>query len=149
MLAVELTPGEEIVVLSGVPFGVATALTCALIRKFRYVGVAVSALVNIASIALSVLADFLISSEWLQFAAWSGIGFAVGALAGFAAAVERGALGKIPKGGRTTAAGDSRMRMIGSAPIPVVPPVSLSGPGAINPEPSIPVGEPHDEGELS
>jgi hypothetical protein len=33
-------------------------------------------------------------------------------------------------------------RMIDVAPIPAVPADSLSSPGAVNPEPSIPIGEP-------
>ncbi|MGH3832011.1 MAG: hypothetical protein ACRDRS_16440 [Pseudonocardiaceae bacterium] len=136
---------------SGTAFGVATALTCALVRKFRYAGVAIGILVNIVDIALIALANHLLSSPaWLQFVTgYNGLGFVAGTLAGFAAAVERGALGKIPKGDRPMAAKDSRMRMIDSVPTPVVPLVSLSGPGAINPEPSIPIGESRDEGELS
>ncbi|MGH3717637.1 MAG: hypothetical protein ACRDRI_02150 [Pseudonocardiaceae bacterium] len=139
------------VISSGTAFGVATALTCALVRKFRHAGVAIGILVNIVGIALITLADSLSSSpDWLQFVTgYSGLGFAFGTLAGFATAVERCTRGKISRGVNLMAARDSRMRMIDSVAIPAVSPVSLSGPGAINPEPSIPVGEPHGEGELS
>lgn len=150
--------GDVISLSSGVVFGVATTLACALIRKFKYVGVVIGALVNIVGIALLGFALLRLphsypsyQPDWLgQVAVLSGLGIAVGALAGFAAAVvERGARGKIPSGGRPMAVLNSRMRVIGFVPISVVPPVSLSGPGAINPEPSIPIGELHDEGELS
>jgi hypothetical protein len=132
---------------SGIAFGVTTALTCALIRKLKYVGVVIGVWVNIVGIALTVLADYF-SPGWLApVTGFSGLGFAVGALAGFAVAVERCVrekyswvaarwLPRIPG-------------LISYAPILIALPISLASPGAINPEPSIPLGEPHDEGELS
>jgi hypothetical protein len=115
----------------GMAFGAATALTCVLVRKLEYPGVVIGALANILSITLTTLTHSL-SPVWLAFIAkWSGVGFAVGVLAGFAAAIER------------------RMRMIDSGPTSVVLPVSLPGPCVTNPEPSITASDPHGEGELS
>jgi hypothetical protein len=117
---------------AGMAFGVATALTCVLIRKSKYVGVSIGILINVLGMALMTFANSL-SPVWLApIAGWSGVGFAGGVLAGLVAAVER------------------RMRMIGSDPTSVVLPTSsLLGPGVISPEPSILVSEPHGEGELS
>jgi len=88
--------------LSGVASAVATALTCALIRKFKYVGVVIGALVNIVGITLLVLSLLLFRGVhpvgWLVDAVdlSSGRGFAIGALAGIAATIERYARGKYP-----------------------------------------------------
>jgi hypothetical protein len=117
--------------LGGIAFGVATAFTCALAGKFKYIGVIIGTGANLTGCALIVLARSL-SSHWVApIVGFSGIGLTAGVLAGFAAVVER------------------RIRMIDSVPIPVVLPNSLSNPGAINPEPSISIGEPHGKGELS
>jgi hypothetical protein len=101
----------------GVTFGVATALTYVIVRRFKRVGVVIVALVNGLGIALMMGAGSF-PSIWLPIVAWwSGIGIAVGVLAGSAAAVER------------------RMRRIGTVPIPIFPPISLSNPEAVTQHP--------------
>jgi hypothetical protein len=79
--------------LSGIAFGVATALTCALTVKFKYVGVIIGIWVNLAGVALTAFADSLSSDSVAAWVAdgllFSGFGLAVGVLAGFAAVVER------------------------------------------------------------
>jgi hypothetical protein len=129
------------IAFSGIAFGVATALTCALTVKSKYIGVIISAWVNLAGVALTALANWL-SSEWVANAVWfSGLGLALGVLAGFAAVVERAHREKYARGGSPVIVRGSRMRMIDAAPIPAVLADSLSGPDAVNPESSIPIGE--------
>lgn len=67
--------------------GAATAFTCALTGKFKYVGVVIGAGANLTGFTLTALAD---SSEGAVYViAFSGIGLAAGVLAGFAAVAER------------------------------------------------------------
>lgn len=128
--------------VGGISFGVATALTCVITGKSKYVGVIIGAWVNLAGVALTVLADSL-SSYWVASAVgWSGVGLALGVLAGFAAVVERAHREKYARGGSPVIARGSRMRVIDAAPIPAVLADSLSGPDAVNAESSIPIGEP-------
>jgi hypothetical protein len=107
----------------GTAFGVVTALTRALICKFKYVG-AIIGVINPAGVALVDLAVSLSQdgASWVANAVgYSGVGIAVGALTGFAAA---------------------RMRMSDVASIPAVLADSSSGPDAVNPELSIQIGKP-------
>jgi hypothetical protein len=92
--------GDGIVValLSGTAFWLAAALVGALTGKSRYVGFVLGSLVNIMCFALPMFANSL-SQPWLWFAVGiSGLGIAVGAMAGFAAAVERRTQGNTPRG---------------------------------------------------
>lgn len=111
-------PGEASLtaLFSGVEFGVATRLTCALVGKFKDVGVIIGVLVNIAGVASSMLADLFAVPV-----VFSGLGLAAGVLAGFATAV---------------------IRRSDPVPTPAVLVDSLSGSDAVNPEPPITIGEP-------
>ncbi|MGB6164496.1 MAG: hypothetical protein WCF33_16050 [Pseudonocardiaceae bacterium] len=128
-------------IFCGATFAVTTMITCSLMRNFRHIGVAVGILVNIVGVAMSVSAtllptfpwrlqisetDWLLlmvlianSWSWLEpLVAYSGLGLSAGVLAGFATA---------------------RIRMSDSTP--AVLPGSLSVAGALNPDPSIPIGK--------
>lgn len=112
-------PGEASLtaLFSGVAFGVATRLTCALVGKFKDVGVIIGVLVNIAGVASSMLADLFAELPVV----FSGLGLAAGVLAGFVTAV---------------------IRRSDPVPTPAVLVDSLSGSDAVNPEPPITIGEP-------
>ena len=111
--------------LSGTTFGVASSVTYVLVRKFRHrkfkhIGVIVGTLINIAGVILLVFAILGISnSDVLWF---SGVGFASGAVAGFAVAVARRAQDKI---GRSSNSAVVRASVIStrstSAPKPSIP----------------------------
>ncbi|MGH3771410.1 MAG: hypothetical protein ACRDRW_08460 [Pseudonocardiaceae bacterium] len=86
--------------LSGTAFGLAAALTDVLTRKFKYAGVIVGALVNLVGMVFAAFGNSF--SSWSQPVAFygvflSGLGLAVGSMAGFVAAVERRAQGKMPQ----------------------------------------------------
>jgi hypothetical protein len=83
--------------LSGIVFWLSALLVSSLTRKSRYAGVVIGILVNLMGVAASTGSSFL--PLWLETAVgFSGLGIAVGALAGFIAAGERRTPGMAPRG---------------------------------------------------
>lgn len=121
MSSAEPSGASLMALFDGVAFGMLTVFTGVLIGKFKRVGVIIGVLANTVGVASVVFVYSLAQygTWWVLPVVVSGFGLSAGVLAGFAVA---------------------RIRMSGSAPAVLAD--SLSGAGALNPEPSIPMEEP-------